>query len=130
MSRRNTLIVSVSLVFLFALLLGILLLIRSSREGMEVLTQRKASEEAIQQGGDPLETPAPVMPGDVIDLNTADVETLQRLPGIGEKLAGAILSYREVHGPFRNITELKSVEGIGEEIFARISPYLTAGDGS
>ena len=72
MSRRNTLIVSVSLVFLFALLLGILLLIRSSREGMEVLTQRKASEEAIQQGGDPLETPAPVMPGDVIDLDIRD----------------------------------------------------------
>jgi competence protein ComEA len=130
MSRKNTLIVSFSLVFLFALLLGISLLVRSSREGMEVVTQRKASEEAILQGGDPLETPAPVMPGDVIDLNTADAETLQRLPGIGEKLAGAILAYRDAHGPFREPEELKNVEGIGEEIYSRISMYIAAGDGS
>ena len=130
MSRKSALIISVSLVLLFTLALGISLLVRSGREGMEVVTQRKASEEEILQGGDPAEKEGPVMPGDVIDLNTADAQTLQRLPGIGEKLAAAILAYRDAHGPFRTLEDLKKVEGIGEETYARISIYLTTGDGS
>ena len=130
MSRKSALIISVSLVLLFALALGISLSVRSGREGMEVVPQRKASAEQILQGGDPAEREAPVMPGDVIDLNTADAQALQRLPGIGEKLAGAILAYRDAHGPFRTPEDLKKVEGIGEETYARISIYLTTGDGS
>jgi competence protein ComEA len=129
-SRKTALIVSFSLLVLFAMLLGISLLVRSGREGMEVRTQRKVSEERILQGGNPLETAAPVMPGDRIDINTADAETLQRLPGIGEKLAEAILTYRNAHGPFPGPEALKNVDGIGEELYSRISPYLTAGDGS
>ena len=130
MSRKTALIVSFSLLLLFALLLGISLLVRSGREGMEVRTQRKASAERILQGGDPLETAAPVMPGDRIDINAADAETLQRLPGIGEKLAGAILAYRDANGPFPGPEAIRNVEGIGEGLYSRISPYLTAGDGS
>lgn len=51
----------------------------------------------------------------VVNLNTADAETLQReLSGIGETKAKAIVAYREEHGNFASIDELLEVKGIGE----------------
>ena len=64
------------------------------------------------------ERPESLLEGEVIDLNTADEYDLQRLPGIGETRARAILSYREEHGPFRSVDELDNVEGIGEGILS------------
>ena len=129
-SRKTTVILSAVLVLVFFLLLCISLLVQNSRQGMEVRTQRRASQEEILQGGNPLETPGPVMPGERIDINTADAETLQRLPGIGEKLASAIIRYRDANGPFRDPAELQAVEGIGPELVSGISSYITIGDGS
>ncbi len=60
-----------------------------------------------------------------ISLNEATLEELMQLPGIGEKKAEAILSYREEHHGFTNIEELKNVSGIGESIFEEIQEYLT-----
>lgn len=48
-----------------------------------------------------------------ININTADAETLQRLPGIGEVLAKRIVAYRTEHGPFSSIQDLELVDGIG-----------------
>lgn len=48
-----------------------------------------------------------------ININTADVETLTFLIGIGEKKAQAIVDYRNEHGPFRTIKQLEEVKGIG-----------------
>ena len=50
-----------------------------------------------------------------VNINTAERATLAQLPGIGETLAQSIINYREKHGPFRSIYELKEVEGIGEK---------------
>lgn len=60
-----------------------------------------------------------------IDLNTADLKTLQTLPGIGPARANAILTYRQQHGRFRAVTELQSVPGIGPVLYERIAPYVT-----
>ncbi len=49
-----------------------------------------------------------------IDLNIADVELLQSLPGIGEVKAQAIVSYRETNGGFDSVDALLEVDGIGE----------------
>jgi competence protein ComEA len=55
-----------------------------------------------------------------VNLNTADVSTLQReLSGIGETKAKAIVAYREAHGPFASVDELLEVKGIGEAILAK-----------
>lgn len=60
-----------------------------------------------------------------ISINTATVQELQSLPGIGEAKAKSILQYREEHGPFQDLQELKNVEGIGDSIFDQIKDYIT-----
>lgn len=63
--------------------------------------------------------------GGLININTATQEELESLPSIGEVRAQAIITYREEHGGFRTIDELKEVSGIGEKIFADIAPHIT-----
>ncbi|MBN1259556.1 MAG: helix-hairpin-helix domain-containing protein [Anaerolineae bacterium] len=68
--------------------------------------------------------PTPVGPEDKLDLNTATVEMLQTLPGIGETRATSIIEYRETHGNFATIADIQNVAGIGPAIFEKISPYI------
>ncbi|WP_041523306.1 ComEA family DNA-binding protein [Gilvimarinus agarilyticus] len=49
-----------------------------------------------------------------ININTADVQTLSQLKGIGEAKAQAIIAWREQNGPFDSVDELLQVKGIGE----------------
>lgn len=65
--------------------------------------------------------PAPEQP---ILLNTATLEQLMTLPGIGEARAKAILQYREEKGGFRSPEELRDIEGIGDKLFARIKDRI------
>lgn len=60
-----------------------------------------------------------------ISLNTATIEELMTLPGIGEAKAKAIISYREEVGAFQNIEELKEVDGIGDTLFDQIKENIT-----
>jgi len=56
--------------------------------------------------------------GAPLDLNTATVEQLDRLPGVGPVLAQRIVDYRTRHGGFRSVEQLREVSGIGERRFA------------
>ena len=60
-----------------------------------------------------------------ISLNTANLDELMMLPGIGEAKAEAIIKYREGVGAFQNIEELKEVSGIGDAIFDQIKESIT-----
>lgn len=60
-----------------------------------------------------------------VDLNTAGIEELTTLPGIGEGLAGKIVEYRTEHGPFERPEELMNVSGIGEKKFEELRDYIT-----
>ncbi len=60
-----------------------------------------------------------------VDLNTASVEELVRLPGIGEVLAGRIVAYRETHGRFASVDELAAVSGIGPVVLEGIRELVT-----
>ena len=71
--------------------------------------------------------PDSLLPGEVININTADAYDLQRLPGIGEKRAGDIVAYREEHGPFSSVDGLTEVSVIGPGILEGLREYVTAG---
>jgi len=60
-----------------------------------------------------------------INLNTASAEELTELPGIGEKLSAAIITYRSEIGSFQSIWQLDAVPGIGQKTIEKIEPYLT-----
>lgn len=60
-----------------------------------------------------------------VDLNAATLEQLQRLPGVGPKMAQRILDYRGEHGRFKSLSDLDSVKGIGEKRMERLGPLVT-----
>lgn len=62
-----------------------------------------------------------------LDINQADSEALQALPGIGEVLAGRIIAYRDENGPFSSPDQLMNVEDIGEKRLEAILDYITIG---
>lgn len=59
-----------------------------------------------------------------IAINSADSAAFQQLPGIGEKMASRIVQYRNNRGKFRHLHELMNVEGIGDQKYKRMEPYL------
>lgn len=61
-----------------------------------------------------------------VNLNTADLEQLMTLRGIGEAKAKDILRYREKVGAFQKIEEIMNVSGIGEAMFERIKEDIVA----
>lgn len=63
---------------------------------------------------------APTRTAQSVDLNTADHEALETLPGIGPKTAALILEYRRDSGEFSKVEDLMNVRGIGERTFLRL----------
>lgn len=61
----------------------------------------------------------------LININTATLEELKKIPGIGEKKASTIIEYRNNNGLFKNIHDITSVKGIGEKLYAEIKIYIT-----
>jgi competence protein ComEA len=64
----------------------------------------------------------------VLDVNRADLRTLQTLPGVGPVLARRIVGHREVYGPFRTPEELLRVSGIGSKRYARLHGLIRTGE--
>jgi competence protein ComEA len=62
-----------------------------------------------------------------INVNTATIDELTALPGIGEKRAQAILEARKQKGGFKSVDELTEVKGIGPANLEKLRPYLRAG---
>lgn len=60
-----------------------------------------------------------------VDVNTATVAELERLPDVGPALARRIVDYRASHGPFRSPEELTHVRGLGPKTYAALKDYVT-----
>lgn len=90
--------------------------------GVTVFSSLPALAGAIQE-----QTPAAAAPSrPLINLNTATLDQLETLPGIGRKTAERILDYRTKSGSFKRIEELMNVKGIGEKSFLKLKPLIVA----
>ncbi|MCR4727585.1 MAG: helix-hairpin-helix domain-containing protein [Lachnospiraceae bacterium] len=99
-------------VFLFAL--SLLLGCGNSRATVITQNTKQITEDIIEE--------EPAFP---VNINTADLDTLMTLKGIGRVKAEAILSYRNEHGGFSELEELMLISGIKEGTFAKIRDYIT-----
>jgi competence protein ComEA len=68
------------------------------------------------------ESAAPAGP---VNLNTATVAQLEKLPGIGARTAQLIVEHRQKNGGFKKVEELMNIKGIGEKAFLKLKPMVT-----
>ncbi len=59
-----------------------------------------------------------------VNINSADLDALCQIPGIGPKMAERIISYRKANGRFKRVEDLLNVKGIGEKKLARMKGFL------
>lgn len=64
-------------------------------------------------------------PDALVNLNTADLATLETLPGVGPVLAQRIIDWRTEHGGFTSVEELGEVSGVGDKTYATLAPEVT-----
>lgn len=64
-------------------------------------------------------------PDGLVNLNTADAATLETLPRVGPAMASRIITWREDHGGFQSVDDLRQVTGVGERTFAELAPLVT-----
>lgn len=62
---------------------------------------------------------------ELININTASLEELTKINGIGEVKAKSIIEYREQNGSFKSIEEIKNIKGIGEKTFEKLKDSIT-----
>ncbi len=109
------------LVLLFFLLSGIWYS-HSAAEGDILMGEAVTLAELEEWTEPPVGAEALLAP---ININSADVEELMRLDGIGEKRAEDIIAYREANGLFQQTEDIMKISGIGEKTFEGIKEYIT-----
>ncbi|QJW98129.1 ComEA family DNA-binding protein [Frigoriglobus tundricola] len=71
--------------------------------------------------------PTEPVTADLTDLNTADQQELGQVPGVGPKVAEAVVDHRRLHGPFKSVDELRNVRGVGPITFEKIRDQFRVG---
>jgi competence protein ComEA len=82
-------------------------------DGQQILVFKKGA--AGGAGGGPVAVAGSGGPAPLVNLNTATLDQLDSLPGIGPTLAQRILDHRTEHGPYRSVDDLLDVSGIGDK---------------
>lgn len=93
-------------------------------DGQQIIVWKRGSGSSVPippTGGAPGSGSATQL----VNLNTATLDQLETLPGIGPALGQRILDYRQLHGPFASVDELVNVSGIGEKRLEDLRPLVT-----
>lgn len=77
------------------------------------ITENLVTSEALEQDEE-------TKSSEVININTASSEELEKLSGVGKAMAKRIVEYRDTHGGFANKEEIMNVKGIGKKVFETI----------
>ena len=77
-----------------------------------------------QQAPSSAKTGGEKIAGEKINLNAATLDDLQKLSGVGQKIAQRIIDFRKLNGPFKKIEDLMKVKGIGEKTFNKFKDML------
>jgi len=95
-------------------------------DGDQVIVAAASSEvgSVSDDGPGPSSSGAPP-PGGLVNINTAGLEELESLPGIGPSIAQRIIDYREANGPFSKTADIVNVSGIGPATFEQIKDRIT-----
>ena len=91
------------------LILGILVVPLLAQAAQQAATAPQASKPAAAK----------------VNINSAGLDELQKLPGVGPKVAQRILDYRKQSGDFKKVEDLMKVRGIGEKTFLKMKDQLT-----
>ena len=96
-------------------------------DGEQIRVPTKAETEGMQAPAMQTAADGGGSSGGKVNINTADIEELQTLSGIGETRALAIISYRETNGAFERIEDIMNVSGIKTALFNTIKDDITVG---
>lgn len=120
MDWRSTYRIALSLIALFAFVGAAWLVVAPEPSpGVEIIRPTPAASAAVLPG-EPTEA-APTSEATLsVNLNTASVQELMALSGIGETLAGRIVAYRETNGPFLRTDQIMAVSGIGPATYEKL----------
>ena len=98
---------------------------KTKEKESRVLMECKNNEIYSIENNACIETKETPLTSGKININIATKEELMTLPGIGESKANDIIKYREANGQFKSIEELTNINGIGENILAKIKENIT-----
>lgn len=129
MSRKLTLILSAGLVTVFVLCVLLFRMSFFSGEAVQTIFNVKDPELILTGGDDGEQAATELLPGELIDINTASAEQMRLLPGIGEVLSEEIVAYRLENGSFECVEDIMKVKGIGEGKFSDIAEHIAVNGG-
>ncbi len=133
MKKAGSFLLALVILLSLGSMVGIFLLRNAPREPVTLRDLPRAATSppvtvTVPATTEPVATDAPVVYP--LDLNTADLDALMTLPGIGPVLGQRILDYRQATGGFTSVEELLEIDGIGQKRLEAIRDYLTIGGSS